>query len=392
MSQRSQSGPQSTQPGFLPGAPSNTQNETEVSPPITYKPQVRIQDSQPIINSGRVSIQEPPPIIHNRRVSIQEPPLIIHNRRASIQGPPPIINSHRVSIQEPLSIIHNRRVSIQDPPLVHSRWASIQDVPPIINSCWVSTEDMPSTVSGHRLSIQDTPSVTYSQRLKTQDVPPIFQTHHFSIQNSPLLPHVSLNNVESLNYNSSQVSSQDHLPTSQSPCLSTQCLTLPIRAKVDVPPSITHSPTASVKSTDSIIWTTQESFKDSMDSSLYNPSTLDDNIQSIRSSRSAEMDSGGLVGLCLGLSHPCQYCRLLPVHHAHKHHLLHQLQLTCAGLLQRHHQHPDRHGSAIYPSGTEARSTLPSAHDDTQPPPTTSQHHPHPHVHCPSQFYLPPNL
>ncbi|XP_015394804.2 uncharacterized protein LOC102962678 isoform X2 [Panthera tigris] len=321
MSQRSQSGPQSTQPGFLPGAPSNTQNETEVSPPITYRPQVRIQDSQPIINSGRVSIQEPPPIIHNRRVSIQEPPpiihnrrvsiqepppiihnrrvsiqeppLIIHNRRASIQGPPPIINSHRVSIQEPLSIIHNRRVSIQDPPLVHSRWASIQDVPPIINSCWVSTEDMPSTVSGHRLSIQDTPSVTYSHRLKTQDVPPIFQTHHFSIQNSPLLPHVSLDNVESLNYNSSQVSSQDHLPTSQSPCLSTQCLTLPIRAKVDVPPSITHSPTASVKSTDSIIWTTQESFKDSMDSSLYNPSTLDDNIQSIRSSRSAEMDSDG---------------------------------------------------------------------------------------------------
>ncbi|XP_045297649.1 uncharacterized protein LOC123578680 isoform X1 [Leopardus geoffroyi] len=306
MSQRPQSGSQSTQPGFLPGAPSNTQNETEVSPPITDRPQVRIQDSQPIINSGRVSIQEPPPIIHNRRVSIQEPPpinhnrrvsiqeppLIIHNRRASIQGPPPIINSHRVSIQEPLSIIHNRRVSIQDPPLVHSRWASIQDAPPIIHSCWVSTEDMPSTVSGHRLSIQDAPSVTYSHRLKTQDVPPTFQTRHFSIQNSLLLPHVSLNNVESLNYNSSQVSSQDHLPTSQSPCLSTQCLTLPIRAKVDVPPSITHSPTASVKSTDSIIWTTQESFKDSMDSSLYNPSTLD-NIQSIRSSRSAEMDSGG---------------------------------------------------------------------------------------------------
>ncbi|XP_014943395.2 uncharacterized protein LOC106989424 isoform X1 [Acinonyx jubatus] len=293
MSQRPQSGPQSTQPGFLPGAPSNTQNETEVSPPITYRPQVRIQDSQPIINSGRVSIQEPPPIIHNRRVSIQEPPLIIHNRRASIQGPPPIINSHRVSIQEPLSIIHNRRVSIQDPPLVHSRWASIQDAPPIINSCWVSTEDTPSTVSGHRLSIQDTPSVAYSHRLKTQDVPPILQTRHFSIQNSLLLPHVSLNNVESLNYNSSQVRSQDHLPTSQSPCLSTQCLTLPIRAKVDVPPSITHSPTASVKSTDSIIWTTQESFKDSMDSSLYNPSALDNNIQSIQSSRSAEMDSGG---------------------------------------------------------------------------------------------------
>ncbi|XP_039100614.1 uncharacterized protein LOC120240090 isoform X2 [Hyaena hyaena] len=262
MSQRPQSSPQSNKPSFLPAAPSNTQNETEVSP-ITYKSQASIQGSQPTI----------------------------HNRWVSIQEPPPIINSRRVSIQEPLSIIHNRRISFQDPPLVHSRRTNIQDAPPIINSRWVSTEDMPSTVSSHQPGIQDTSSVTYSHHFSTRDVSPIFETRHFTIQNSPLLPHTSLTNIESIIHSGNQVINQDHLPTNQNPCSSTQCLKSQVRAKVDVPPSITHSPTASIKSVDSVIWTSHETFRDSLDSFLSNPSTLD-NIQSIQSNRSAEMDSG----------------------------------------------------------------------------------------------------
>lgn len=262
MSQRPQSSPQSTKPSFLPAAPSNTQNETEVSP-ITYKSQASIQGSQPTI----------------------------HNRWVSIQEPPPIINSRRVSIQEPLSIIHNRRISFQDPPLVHSRRTNIQDAPAIINSRWVSTEDMPSTVSSHQPGIQDTSSVTYSHHFSTRDVSPIFETRHFTIQNSPLLPHTSLTNIESIIHSGNQVISQDHLPTNQNPCSSTQCLKSQVRAKVDVPPSITHSPTASIKSVDSVIWTSHETFRDSLDSFLSNPSILD-NIQSIQSNRSAEMDSG----------------------------------------------------------------------------------------------------
>ncbi|XP_029781990.1 uncharacterized protein LOC115280942 isoform X3 [Suricata suricatta] len=246
MSQRPQSGPQSTKPSFLPAASSNTQNETEVSPPITYRP------------------------------------------RVSIQGFQPITNSDQVSIQEPLSIIHNHHV--QDPPLVHGCWASTQDAPPIINSGWISTEDTPSTMNSHQLSIQDTSSVTYSHRFSTRDVPPISQNHHFSIQNSPLLSQET--NIESLIYSGSQVISQDHLPTNQSPCSSTQCLISPIQAKVDASPSITHISTASIKSLDSTIWTSQESSKDTMDSFLGNPSTLDNNVQSIQSNRSAKMDSG----------------------------------------------------------------------------------------------------
>ncbi|XP_029781989.1 uncharacterized protein LOC115280942 isoform X2 [Suricata suricatta] len=296
MSQRPQSGPQSTKPSFLPAASSNTQNETEVSPPITYRP------------------------------------------RVSIQGFQPITNSDQVSIQEPLSIIHNHHV--QDPPLVHGCWASTQDAPPIINSGWISTEDTPSTMNSHQLSIQDTSSVTYSHRFSTRDVPPISQNHHFSIQNSPLLSQET--NIESLIYSGSQVISQDHLPTNQSPCSSTQCLISPIQAKVDASPSITHISTASIKSLDSTIWTSQESSKDTMDSFLGNPSTLDNNVQSIQSNRSAKMDSGRPSGLCLGLSHPRQHHQHLPLHLTPKHHLLHQLQHTHAGLLQRHPRDPDR--------------------------------------------------
>nr|XP_025705629.1 uncharacterized protein LOC112807148 [Callorhinus ursinus] len=265
MSQRPQPYHKSTQPDVLPAAPGNTQKETPSSPSI--------------LHSHRVSTQEPLPTLHNRQVSIQEPLPIIHNRR--------------VSIQEPLPTIHNRRVSLQESPLVSSRWGSIQDTLSIINSRRVSTENTPAAVSSRRVSIQDAPSVTYSRCFNTQDVPPIFQTRYFSIHNSLLITHNSLTNIESVTYSSSPASSNNHGTTSWSPCSSIQGLTLPIQAKVDALPSITHSPTASIKSVDSIIRTSQESFRGSVDSAQFNKSTLDNNIQSIQSSRSNEINSGG---------------------------------------------------------------------------------------------------
>ncbi|KAF3814897.1 hypothetical protein GH733_017173 [Mirounga leonina] len=237
MSQRPQPHHKSTQPDVLPAAPGNTQKETPSSPSI--------------------------------------------------------LHSHRVSTQEPLPTLHNHRVSIQESPLVSSRWGSVQDTPSIINSRRVSTENTPAITGSRRVSIQDAPSVTYSRRFNTRDVPPIFQTRYFSIQNSPLITHNSLTNIESVTYRSSQASSNNRWPTSWSPRSSIQGLTSPIRAKVDVPPSITHSPTASIERVDSIIWTSQESFRGSVDSAQFNPSTLDNNIQSIQSGRSNEINSGG---------------------------------------------------------------------------------------------------
>ncbi|XP_005616313.1 uncharacterized protein [Canis lupus baileyi] len=278
MSQRPQPDHKSTQPNVLPAAPTNTQEET--------------QGFQSIRHSRRVSIQEPLPIIHNRRVSIQEPLPTIHNRRVSIQEPLPIIHNRRVSIQEPLPTIHNRRVSIQESLIVTSHWASTHDTPSVINSRQVSIENAPATISGHQASIQGAPSVTYSRRFNTRDVPPIFQTPYINTQNSPSITHTPLSNMESVIYNSSRASSNDSWPTSWSPHLSIQGLTLPNQARVNVPPSITHSPTVSVKSVDSVIWTSQEIFKDSVNSSQFYQNPLD-NIQSTQTSISTEMDSGG---------------------------------------------------------------------------------------------------
>ncbi|XP_019648159.1 uncharacterized protein LOC109488373 isoform X3 [Ailuropoda melanoleuca] len=195
--------------------------------------------------------------------------------------------------QGSLPVLHNRRVSIQEPLLANSRWAGIQNTPSIISSRRVSTEDTAATISGHRVSIQDAPSVTFSRRFNTRDVPPIFEIRYFSIQNSPLTTRNSLSNRESVTYSSSQASSKNLRPTTWRSRLNIQGLTSPIRAKVDVPPSVTHSPTVSIKSNDSIIWTSQESFRDSADSAQINQSTLDNSIRSIQSSRSTVIDSGG---------------------------------------------------------------------------------------------------
>ncbi|XP_019648160.1 uncharacterized protein LOC109488373 isoform X4 [Ailuropoda melanoleuca] len=149
--------------------------------------------------------------------------------------------------QGSLPVLHNRRVSIQEPLLANSRWAGIQNTPSIISSRRVSTEDTAATISGHRVSIQDAPSVTFSRRFNTRDVPPIFEIRYFSIQNSPLTTRNSLSNRESVTYSSSQASSKNLRPTTWRSRLNIQGLTSPIRAKVDVPPSVTHSPTVPLR-------------------------------------------------------------------------------------------------------------------------------------------------
>ncbi|XP_004767235.2 uncharacterized protein LOC101692581 isoform X1 [Mustela putorius furo] len=249
MSQRPQPHDKSTHPDVLPAAPSNTQKETPTSPSI------------------------------------------LHSRQANTQDSRPIPYRHQVSIQEPLPIIHNRRVSTQEPPLVNSLWAGTQDTPSVTHSHRVSTEDTPATLSSHRVSVQDAPSVSYSHHFSTQDVPPNFQTHYFNVQNSLLMTNNSLTNIESDTHSRSQASSNSHWPRHWSSHSSIQGLTPPVRAKVDVPPSITHSPTVSIKSIESVIWPSQESFKGSVDNTQSNQSTLENNIQSTQASRSKEINA-----------------------------------------------------------------------------------------------------
>ncbi|NIG61271.1 hypothetical protein BU61_9771 [Pontoporia blainvillei] len=232
MAQRSQSGQQSSQPETLPVAPSNTQGETQDPPSTTFRPRISPQDSQPNVQGRQVSIQEPLPISHSRRVSIQGPLAI---------------NSHRLSAE---------------------------DTTPIISS--------------QRASVQDTPSITSSRCFHTQGVPPVFQTRHFRSHNPSLTARTPLTKVKSVTYNS-RISIQ---PTTQSFHSSLQSSRSPIRARVDVPPSITHSPEASVKSVESIIWTSQESIKDTLDGSQINQLPPESSIHSLPSGSSIESSPG----------------------------------------------------------------------------------------------------
>lgn len=202
MSQKSQPGHQSTQPGFLPEASNNIQDKS--------------QDPSPITHSFQVSLQEPLPV-----------------------------KSHQVSLQDPLP------------------------------------------VRGRQVSLQDTPSITYSRHFNTRDVPPTFQTCHLSVQSPPLITHTHWTNMESGTY-----SKQDHPPTPESLHAGVQGSTLPIQAKTGVPRSITHSPDASIKSVESMIWTSKESFEDFEDSTQLNQNTLDSSIHNLPSDSSLEVDSG----------------------------------------------------------------------------------------------------
>ena len=260
MAQRSQSGQQSSKPESLPVAPSNIQGETQNPSSTTFRPQISPQDSQPIVQGRRVSIQEPLPNVQGRRVSIQEP-------LPNVQG-------RWVSIQEPLPVIHSRRVSIQGPLAINSHRLSAEDTTPINSS--------------HQASGQDTPSITYSCRFHTRGVSPVFQTRHFSNQNPSLTARTLLTKIKSVTYNS-QISIQ---PMTQSFRSSLQSSRSPIRARVDVPPSITHSPEASVKSIESIIWASQESIKDTLDGSQINQYPPESNIQSLPSGSSTESRPG----------------------------------------------------------------------------------------------------
>nr|XP_044614765.1 uncharacterized protein LOC106845493 isoform X1 [Equus asinus] len=241
MSQRPQSGHESTQPDFHPESPNNNQDETQNPSPLTYRPQVSTQDS------------------------------------------PPIVHSRRVSIQEPLPISHSRRVSIQDPPPVSSRRVSIQDTPSIFSSRRVSTQDTPSIFNSRRVSTQDTPPLTYSRWVNSQELLPVLQTRRPSVQSPPLITHTTLRSIESSD-DSSEVSLPDHRPKTG--------IWPVIRAKVDIPPSITDSPEASIKSMESITWASQESLKGSTDSSQFNQTTLEKSTLSSPSGHDFEVNSG----------------------------------------------------------------------------------------------------
>ncbi|XP_016061417.1 PREDICTED: uncharacterized protein LOC107531780 [Miniopterus natalensis] len=258
----SQSDQQNNQSDLLPEAPNNnTQDEAQDPSPITYMP--------------RDSAQDPPPsILYTRRVSIQEHPPTVHTRRVSIQEHPPTVHTRRVSIQEHPLILHT-------PPILHTRRVSTQETAPISNDNQTSTQETPPPISSsRRVSIQETPPIIHSSHFNTRDVPPSFQTRRFSVRRSSLVSPIPLTCIQSVAC-TTEDTSEDDLPTTQTRHLSIKGSKVASRAQVDVPPSITNSPQASIESIDSILCASQEVFKDSLYSFQFSTSSDDSTIYSI---------------------------------------------------------------------------------------------------------------
>ncbi|XP_036152057.1 outer dense fiber protein 4-like [Myotis myotis] len=94
------------------------------------------------------------------------------------------------------------------------------------------------------------------------------------------MPHIPLACVESVAY-TNQTSLGDNLTSTQSQSLRVPGIKFPNRASVDVPPSITESPEASMESMEQILWTSQEDFKESLYNLQLSKNTPDSDVQSI---------------------------------------------------------------------------------------------------------------
>nr|KAF6407194.1 hypothetical protein HJG59_009878 [Molossus molossus] len=259
-----------------PPASSLTRRVSIQEPPASsLTRRVSIQEPPASSLTRRVSIQEPSASSLTRRVSIQEPPASTLTNRASIQEPPASTLTRRVSIQEPPASSLTRRVSIQEPsPIIHTRRVSIQEPPSFVHTPLVSIEEMPSFGVSSQIISQDTQPASYGSSSNNQDIPLGFQTRRLSAQKPCLLTHVPLTSIESVAY-SSNINFQDDLSSTESHHSGLQGSKLPVRANVDVPPSITYSPEASIESMESILWNSQENFKDSLYKFQFRGSSLD---------------------------------------------------------------------------------------------------------------------
>ncbi|XP_031242197.1 chitinase-like protein PB1E7.04c isoform X3 [Mastomys coucha] len=211
-------------------APSETQDPLKVTSSL-------LDDTQ----GQKTNTKTPMPIIHTRKLSSVDPSTSTPmTRRVSIQEPPAsLFLPHRVSApcSSSLSTILPRRLSTQE-TLSQGSQSNIQDIQSVAYNRWLSSRETSSLSHNHRLSI--------------------LSSHTLSGALSEI--------------HSSQSETEKHPSTTQSYILNRK----QVRSSVDVPPSITQSPQASIRSFESFVWDSKESLeKELSDDSMSDHSTLD---------------------------------------------------------------------------------------------------------------------
>lgn len=211
-------------------APYSRQNETQGSPKVTSN----LQDAA---HGPQANTQAPIPIIHTRKFSnVEQPASIPMTRRVSIQEPP-------------ATVFLPRRVSTQSSPsTILSRRLSNQETPP----------------QGFQPNTQDIQSVAYNRWLSSRETSSLYQNHRIGILSSHTLSS-ALSELPN-----SQIDTESHPSTTPSYSLNRK----QTRPSVDVPPSITQSPQASIRSLESFVWDSKDSLKEFSEDSISTHSTL----------------------------------------------------------------------------------------------------------------------
>nr|XP_034376399.1 uncharacterized protein LOC117721699 isoform X2 [Arvicanthis niloticus] len=184
-----------------------------------------------------------------------------HGQQANTQAPIPIIHTRKFSnVEQSTSTPTTRRVSIQEPPTT------------VFLPRKISTQSSPSTILPRRLSNQETlpqdfqpntqdiQSVAYHRWLSSRETSSLYHNRRLSILSSHTLSELP----------SSQIETESHPSTAQSYSPNRK----QTRPSVDVPPSITQSPQASIRSFESFVWDSKDSLKEFSEDSISTHSNL----------------------------------------------------------------------------------------------------------------------
>ncbi|XP_059133922.1 uncharacterized protein LOC131923067 isoform X1 [Peromyscus eremicus] len=185
--------------------------------------------------------------------------------RINIQAPMPIVHTQGLNSQELSTSIPHRRVRIQEPPastFLPWRLSTQASSPSTILPQRLSTQETPS--QGSQPNTQRIQSVGYNRCPSSRESSSLSHNHRVNILNPHTLSNVQ-SEIHSLQTDADSPLSliQSHKPNRKQK-----------RPSVDVPPSITCSPEASIESFESFVWDSKDSLREHLHSSLSVQSTV----------------------------------------------------------------------------------------------------------------------
>ncbi|XP_032751939.1 uncharacterized protein LOC116894350 isoform X1 [Rattus rattus] len=174
-------------------------------------------------------------------------------QQTDMLAPMPIIYTRKFSGMESYTPTPSRRVSIQEPPasiFLPRRISTQSPSPSTILPRRLSTQENPP--QGFQSIAKDIQSVAYNRWLSSRETSSLYPNRRLGILSSHTL---SCAQEETSNL---QIDPESHSSMTQAYGLNRK----QIRPSVDVPPSITQSPEASIRSLEAFLWDSKDNLKE----------------------------------------------------------------------------------------------------------------------------------